>query len=519
MAAGRWGTRAPADMLLARMRWLLRIGIALGVLLLAVFFACQLLPERLAVNAPIMHSLFGWGAAPPAADAFGARIRAADGYAVSLYAEVPKARFLRPTPAGDLLVSVPREGTIVRLVRDAGGDGLPDGQEVLLSGLDKPHGIDLHEGWLYIGEGSAVARVRFDAEAGRTAGELERVVTGLPAGGNHWTRTVRVGPDRRLYVTVGSSCNVCLEEDERRAAMLRFALDGSEPQIHARGLRNAVGFDWQPGTGHLYATDNGRDLLGDDEPPCELNRIVEGGDYGWPVANGDRRLDPDFGPGNEARAAASLPPAHAFRAHTAPLGIVFLRSERHPAGYRGRALVALHGSWNRTRKDGYEVVSLVWAADGSIREEEFLTGFLVSEDVIGRPVDVAEAGDGTVFVSDDYAGAIYRVAPATAGGAASAPARPGGRSVDPLAALGVEERRAAAARGAGHWNGLRCAACHVPEQADPGVVPVPLRELASRYDLAGLAAFLSAPTPPMPAVALDAAGRRDLAIHLLQRFR
>jgi glucose/arabinose dehydrogenase len=501
------------------MRWLTRIGISIAVVVLAGFFACQLLPERLAVNAPITNSLFGWSGAPPEAEAFGARIRAADGYAVSLYAEVPKARFLRPTSGGDLLVSVPREGAIVRLLRDADGNGLPDGQETLLSGLDKPHGLDLHDGWLYIGEGSAVARIRFDVASGRTAGALERVVTGLPAGGNHWTRTVRIGPDGHLYVSVGSSCNVCIEEDERRAAMLRFARDGSAPQVFARGLRNSVGFDWQPGTGDLYATDNGRDLLGDDEPPCELNRVVEGGDYGWPVANGNRRLDPDFGAGNEARAAASLPPAHPFGAHNAPLGIVFLRSQRQPVAYHGRALVALHGSWNRTRKDGYKVVSLAWADDGSIREADFLTGFLSDEAVIGRPVDVAEAADGTIFVSDDYAGAIYRVAPAAAGAAVRTTASVRARPTDPLAALGPEERDAAGARGERHWNELGCAGCHVPEQADPGVVPVALRELGRRYDVEELTAFLSAPTPPMPAVALDDAARRDLAINLLQRFR
>lgn len=506
-------------MLRARMRWLIRIGLFLAVVVVTGFFACQLLPERLAVNAPITNSLFGWSVAPPEAETFGARIRAADGYAASLYAVVPKARFLRPTPAGDLLVSVPREGVIVRLVRDADRDGLPDGQEVLLSGLDKPHGLDLHDGWLYVGEGSAVARIRFDAESGRTAGELERIVTGLPAGGNHWTRTVRIGPDGHVYVSVGSSCNVCIEEDERRAALLSFALDGSAPQVFARGLRNAVGFDWQPGTGDLYATDNGRDLLGDDEPPCELNRVVEGGDYGWPVANGDRRLDPDFGAGNEARAAASLPPAHPFGAHNAPLGIVFLRSERQPAGYRGRALVALHGSWNRTRKDGYKVVSLAWADDGSIREADFLTGFLSDEDVIGRPVDVSEAADGTIFVSDDYAGAIYRVARSEAPAAAATAPTPHARPRDALAVVDSQEREAAAARGAGHWNALGCAGCHVVEQATPGVVPVVLHELDRRYDIDALATFLSAPTPPMPAVARDDAARRDLAVYLLQRFR
>jgi glucose/arabinose dehydrogenase len=501
------------------MRWLVRIGIALVVVVVGAFFACQLLPERLAVNAPITNSLFGWGAAPPKSQAFGARIRAADGYAVSLYAEVPKARFLRPLPNGDLLVSVPREGTIIRLLSDADGDGLPDGQEVLISGLDKPHGMDLHGEWLYVGEGSAVARIRYDAESGKVVGEPERIVTGLPAGGNHWTRTVRVGPDERLYVTVGSSCNVCIEEDPRRAAMLRFPLEGGAGEIFATGLRNAVGFDWQPGTGDLYATDNGRDLLGDDEPPCELDRVVEGGDYGWPVAYGDRHLDPDFGAGNEARAAASLPPAHGFHPHNAPLGIVFLRSERQPEPYRGRALVALHGSWNRTRKDGYKVVSVAWGADGAIREEDFLTGFLLDEDVIGRPVDVAEAADGTIFVSDDYAGAIYRLVRSREGAALPLPAASRSERGDPLAGLDAEALAAASARGEAHWNALGCAGCHTVERAAPGVVPVVLRELGARYDIDSLTGFLSAPTPPMPAVALDAAARRDLAIHLLQRFR
>jgi len=501
-------------------RWLLRILIGIAVASVVAFVSCRLLPERLAMNAPMLNSLFGWGVEPPAAEVFGERIRAAEGYEVSLYAVVPKARFLRPTPAGDLLVSVPREGRIVRLARDADGDGRPDAQETLLAGLDKPHGLDLHDGFLYIGEGSAVARVRFDVATGRTEGEPERIVTGLPAGGNHWTRTVRIGPDGFLYVTVGSSCNACFEADERRAAMLRFRIDGSGGEIFARGLRNAVGFDWRPPGDELYATDNGRDLLGDDIPPCELNRIVQGADYGWPVAYGDRQLDPELGPGHEARAAASLPPAHAFRAHNAPLGIVFLRSTAQTDADRGAALVALHGSWNRTHKDGYKVVALRWGPDGSITESDFLWGFLVGEDVIGRPVDVAEAADGTIFVSDDYAGAVYRVVRAGGKPAARAlgPAAPVPPPADPLAGLSPEERRTRAARGEEHWNALGCAGCHQPEAAARGMVPVPLRGLARRHDLEELTAFLAAPTPPMPAVTLDADARADLAVYVLDRF-
>ena len=169
-----------------------------------------------------------------------------------------------------------------------------------------------------------------------------------------------------MYVSIGSSCNVCREEDPRRATLMRFRPDGSAGEVFASGLRNAVGFDWRPGTGELFATDNGRDLLGDGFPPCELDRVEPGRFYGWPIANGDRVPDPDFGTGEEVRIAASMPPAHGFGAHTAPLGITFVRSESAPPEYRGAALVALHGSWNRTTKAGYKVVSLHWDDAGRI---------------------------------------------------------------------------------------------------------------------------------------------------------
>jgi glucose/arabinose dehydrogenase len=393
--------------------------------------ACHLLlPERYAVNVPLRQALFGRGIDPPQDEVL-RRLQAPPGFRVTRYAaELPGARFLRFTPTGDLLVSLPYSGRIVLLERDANGDGQADGARDLLQGLNRPHGMDLHQGWLYVGETDAVARVRFDPASRATQGPIERVVTGLPALGNHWTRTVRFGPDGLLYVSVGSSCNACLEKDPRRAAILRFRPDGSGGEIYASGLRNSVGFDWRPGTDELYATDNGRDFLGDDFPPCELNRIVQGGFYGWPFLNGHNVPDPDFGatPQAAAKRASAIPPVHEFRPHNAPLGMTFLRGESLPPDLRGAALVALHGSWNRTRKDGYKVVSLHWEPDGTIDERDFLTGFLVDEDVIGRPVDVAQGPDGAIYVSDDYAGSVYRVAvgeapPASAAASPAPPAR------------------------------------------------------------------------------------------------
>ncbi|MEE9278840.1 MAG: PQQ-dependent sugar dehydrogenase [Myxococcota bacterium] len=386
------------------------IVIAIVVLLAAGIGACNLLlPDRYVVNAPILESLRG--APVPTSDVMRSRLVVPDGFSLGQYASgLRNARFLRFTPAGDLLVSQPREGQVALVERDANGDGRADGVRVLIEELNRPHGLELRGDWLYIAEMDAIARVRFDASAGAVRGELERIVTGLPGGGNHRTRTVRFGPDGFLYVSVGSSCNVCEEEDPRRAAILRYRADGSGEELYATGLRNAVGFDWRPETGELFATDNGRDLLGDDFPPCELDRVERGGFYGWPVANGDRVPDPDLGAGQEERIRASIPPAHSFGAHTAPLGITFLRGDATPPSLVGAALVALHGSWNRTEKSGYKVVSLHWAEDGSIREREFLTGFELDEDVIGRPVDVAQGPDGAIYVSDDFAGVIYRAA-------------------------------------------------------------------------------------------------------------
>ena len=446
-------------------------------------------------------------------DAVPTRLRPPAGARVTLFARgVPNARFLRFTSAGDLLVSQPREGRIVRLAADRDGDGRSDGQSVVLSGLNRPHGLELYGQWLYVAETDAVGRAPFDPASGSATGPFERVVTGIPGGGGHWTRTLRYGPDGWFYLSIGSSCNVCLEQDARRAAIIRFRPDGSGQETFATGLRNAVGFDWRPEDGQLYATDNGRDLLGDDFPPCELNLVRKGGFYGWPVANGDRVPDPDFGKGQEARIAASIPPVHGFRPHNAPLGITFLRGQAVPEAYRGAAIVALHGSWNRTHKDGYKVVSLHWSDDG-IEERDFLTGFLGAsdDDVIGRPVDVVEGPDGAVYVSDDAGGAIYRVAwGGAAAGKATAVADNTARERE-TAEFSVE----AIARGKALYERSACAGCHEAEHAPPGVVARRLALLSRKYDAVSLASYLKTPNPPMPAFPFSDAERADLAAFLL----
>ena len=384
-----------------RLKWIVLVG---GLLI------------ALTYGARLWFFPYGIGfSTPPASgealsdEALRRRIHLPPGFAINVFAGgITTPRLLRFTETGDLLASSPSDGAVVLLERDTDGDGRADGRRVLLDKLNMPHGMVLHDGWLYVAETDAVLRVRFDPATRQIAGTPERIIRGLPTSG-HWTKTIGIGPDGWLYLSMGSSANVCIEQDSRRAAITRYHLDGSGEQRYATGLRNAVGFAWQPGTGALYATDNGRDWLGDDFPPCELNRVVEGGFYGWPFANGDRVPDPDFGKGKDEVIATSIPPAHAFSAHVAPLGITFYTGPSFPERYRGAAFVAQHGSWNRSKKSGYKVVALFFAADGTIREEDFASGFELDNNVIGRPVDVAVGPDGSLYVSDDFSGSIYRI--------------------------------------------------------------------------------------------------------------
>lgn len=484
---------------------------------------------------------------PPRADvaALAQRLRVPEGFAFTVFArDIDDARMLRVSRTGDVLVSSPAKGAVWLLRADRNGDGVADGVRLLLRGLDGPNGLDFHDRFLYVAEQGRVGRIGFDHLRGVVTGRYETVIDDLPRGGGHWKKTIRFGPDGGLYVAIGSSCNVCIEEDRRRATLMRFAADGSGGRILASGLRNSAGFDWRPADGALFATDNGRDLLGDDFPPCELNQLVDGGFYGWPFVNGMGVADPDLGAGRAAEIASARSPVFGFRAHTAPLGILFLRQDSLGASYRGAALVALHGSWNRSRKDGYEVVSLHWDSAGKVTSRPFFDGFLQNDRVLGRPAELAQGPDGAIYVSDDFTGAVYRIAPsdaaaAKAGTGQAEPVSPAAADVAAVAA--AQERAEATTRtatavaatpaGAGTpsdatamardgealFAGSGCTACHLAPNRPPtpsSGASVALLDLGARYDLAGLQAFLARPTPPMPPVA-DPAERRALAHYLL----
>jgi glucose/arabinose dehydrogenase len=456
------------------------------------------------------------GVSGPAADHEVVRQRYAvpEGFTLELYeADLPRARFMLITPSGDLLVSRPHSGDIVLLRHDANEDGKPDARETLIEGLKRPQGMAISADWLYIAESNRVIRVRFDSSTGVLDGALQPVVEGLTDNGNHWSKTIRIGKDEKLYLAQGSTCNVCTEEDQRRATMMRFNLDGSQPEIIATGLRNSVGFDWAPWNGALYATDNGRDLLGDDIPPCELNRIEAGSFYGWPYYYGDNVPDPDIGKDPLAGQRDPTAPAHNFRAHNAPLGMTFLNAASLPSEYQRAALVALHGSWNRSTPDGYKVVSLHWTDDG-IEERDFLTGFNRDGEISGRPVDVVQGPDGAIYVSDDYAGAVYRVRYGAAqNNKAAVMDIPPASQLDTQSPAWVEsaDLAAMAIRGNELYQRHQCGSCH-----EEGENPKRLDGLNKRLGYAAVIDALTAPQPPMPIVPLSESEQRDLAVFLLR---
>ena len=441
------------------------------------------------------------------------RYHVPDGFQLQLYAkDLPRARFLRFTSAGDLLVSRPHAGDIMLLRRDADGDGHPDAIESLVTGLKRPQGLDVHDGWLYIAESDRIGRIAFDSDIATTTGPYKPLVEDLTDNGNHSSKTLRIGPDGLLYLTQGSSCNICEEEDSRRATMMRFQLDGSDGEIIATGLRNSVGFDWAPWDNALYATDNGRDLLGDDFPPCELNHIEPGRFYGWPYFNGDNLPDPDMGPDPLADHRQPTSPVHAFRPHNAPLGITFVDASGMPGNYERSALVALHGSWNRSEPEGYKVVSLHWRGN-RIEERDFLTGFNLDGDIIGRPVDIAQGPDGAIYVSDDYAGAIYRITTAKIPGRAmDSMVLPTRNRLDatPPAWLADADLDAMAQNGKRLYQRYQCHSCH-----RSGANAVDLSNISDKLGYDAVVETLRAPPSSMPVFPLSETERRALAVYLL----
>lgn len=331
------------------------------------------------------------------------------GVTISYFAKNLSApRVLAWDPGGTLLTSIPSQSKVVALP-DTDHDGVAESAVTVIDGLTLPHGIAFREGVLYVAETNQVASYTYDPKTMKAINKKK--LFDLPPGGNHFSRTIGFGPDGKLYTSIGSSCNVCVEKDARRAKIYVANPDGSDFREYASGLRNSVFFVWHPQTKDMWATDMGRDLLGDNTPSEEVNIVRDGGFYGWPYCYNNRIHDRAFDPSDEAKkkCEGSIAPHITFQAHSAPLGLAFI-PDSWPEEYRGDLLVSYHGSWNRSQPTGYKVARFNLDANGkSTGESDFIAGFLQGSGALGRPVDLLFDADGVLYVSDDKSGTIYRV--------------------------------------------------------------------------------------------------------------
>ena len=331
------------------------------------------------------------------------RLRVPPGFEVEMLTDaLPNARQLQLGENGTLFAGTRSDGRVW---------AFRDGEAIAIAeGLTMPSGIAFHDGNLYIGAVSTIYRLD-DIESRLGRPPAPTVITkSLPDDGHHGWKHLEFGPEGSLWVPVGAPCNIC-EPADPYMAILRMDPATGAYDIAARGVRNTVGFDFEPGSGRLWFTDNGRDWLGDDTPSCELNVLdttrTEVAHYGYPHVHGSDVIDPEFGDGH-APANFELP-VWEFGAHTAPLGAAFYSGDQFPGRYDGALFIAQHGSWNRSAKVGYRVV-VAFMENGKVTDvEPFLTGFLDGERAWGRPVDVLVDDDGALLVSDDQQGAVYRV--------------------------------------------------------------------------------------------------------------
>ncbi len=326
----------------------------------------------------------------------------AEGFAVNVFADgIDSARMLAESPTGEFVVTTGWDGKVLKLT-DKDRDGRADDVVPIMFGLQVPHGVVFAGDEMLVAETHRVLRLPHWWD-----GASARPIIELDGGGHHATRSLAVGSDGALYVSTGSTCDVCVEADARRAAVWRYTLDGGDGAPFARGLRNAVGLALDPASGHLWATDNERKALGDEIPPDEVNVLRAGGDFGWPACWGRQEVNPELG--SVEGCAATEAPALELPAHSAPLGLDFVRGDAFPPAYRGGLLIALHGSAARSEAVGYSVV-FVPVVDGKPEAaHEFMRGWLVGDDSWGRPVAPFFGRDGSLYLTDDKAGAIYRV--------------------------------------------------------------------------------------------------------------
>ena len=345
---------------------------------------------------------FGWLAQAAAASLPLASLSLPPGFEIELFARVSNARQMALGKT-TLFVGSMREGKVYAIPLRGARKPV-----VVADKLDMPVGVAFRDGDLYVSAVSRILRLR-DIEAHLKRPPPPEVDSkAFPSDTHHGCKFIAFGPDGKLYVPVGAPCNICAPDPDRYAVITRLDVTSGKTEVVARGVRNTVGFDWQPQSGELWFTDNGRDWLGDDAPPDELNRLSRPGQhFGYPYCHGGTIADPEFG--QSRRCAEFVPPVQNLGAHVASLGMRFYTGKQFPARYQNAVFIAEHGSWNRSRKNGYRVSVVRLQDNRAVSYEPFVSGWSQNESAWGRPADVLVMADGSLLVSDDHAGAIYRV--------------------------------------------------------------------------------------------------------------
>lgn len=359
-----------------------------------------------------------------------AALKAPPGFTVSVFASgLKNTRIIAVAPDGTIYVSRRDQGDVL-MFKDANSDGRPDGPPVIVANRAGAHGLAIRDGKLYLATVKEVfvADIRPDG----TLSPLKLIIGDLPDAGQHPNRTLAFGPDGMLYISAGSTCNDCNENNPENATLLRASPDGKQRSIFASGLRNTIGFDWQPRTGELWGVDHGIDFLGDDDQQEELNKIELGKQYGWPHVYGAGSIYPQSTPPGDISKQEwrdrSEPMVLGYTAHAAPMQMLFYRGASFPAEYQGDAFVTMRGSWNRSAPSGYEIVRVRFAGGQARSIEPFVTGFLTDNGTthIARPVGLAVLKDGALLMADDANGVLYRVAYNGAGAGTPLPGAPAG---------------------------------------------------------------------------------------------